>query len=231
MFRRVALIPARGGSKRLPRKNILPFMGKPIIAWTIEAALKTELFDAVVVSTDDNEISAVAKEFGAEVDDRNAELASDTASVAGVCIDYLNKQQAKGLRCDELTVLYATAPLRNAQDIQKTVRLIEDDHCNFALAATEYDLPPHQALKLSGENDVTPMWPEIVPMKASEIGYLVVDNGSTYAVKVDAFLKQGNFYGPDLRVHLMPRQRSHDIDEHIDFKIAEFFAEYDEHNP
>ena len=103
--------------------------------------------------------------------------------------------------------------------------------CHFALAATEYDLPPHQALKLTSECDAKPMWPELAPKKASEIGHLVVDNGSTYAVNVASFLKQKNFYGPDLRVNLMPRHRSSDIDEEIDFKIAEFFANQEQNLP
>lgn len=228
MPKRVALIPARGGSKRLPRKNIIPFMGKPIIAWSIVAAVDSKLFDAVVVSTDDDEISVIAKQFGAEVDQRDAYLATDEASVANVCINYLNNQSKQGCNWQELVVLYATAPLRNAEDIINTVSLLNEGVCDFALAATDYDLPPHQALKLTGDHDVTPMWPEIVPMKASEIGHLVVDNGSTYAVNTTAFLKQKNFYGSGLRVNLMPRYRSHDIDEEIDLKLVEFFAKHNE---
>ena len=228
MTRRVAFIPARGGSKRLPLKNIRPFMGKPIIAWSIEAAEKSGLFDAIVVSTDDQEIGRIAADYGAEVEQRRACLATDEASVANVCIDYLLAQSAKGINWLEMVVLYATAPLRRADDIKNTVNLLEDGVCNFALAATEYDLPPHQALKLTNECDATPMWPKLAPMKASDIGHLVVDNGSTYAVNVASFLNQKNFYGTDLRVNLMPRHRSSDIDEEIDFKIAEFFAKQEQ---
>ena len=227
----VALIPARGGSKRLPRKNILPFLGKPIIAWTIEAADASQLFDAVIVSTDDDEIASIAQQFGAEVYRRNSELSNDEATVSSVCIDYLTDKTEQERNWHEMAVLYATAPLRKAADIVNTVLLLEEGVCNFALAATEYDLPPHQALKLTGKHDVTPMWPDIVPMKSSEIGNLVVDNGSTYVVNVSAFLAQKNFYGPGLRVNVMPRQRSHDIDKEYDFKIAEFFALQGEKKP
>ena len=224
MMQRVALIPARGGSKRLPRKNILPFLGKPIIAWTIEEARKSALFDTVVVSTDDQEIKKVALTYGAEVALRDEHLATDQASVTNVCLDYLENQLANGIEWKQMVVLYATAPLRTSEDIQNTLRLLENKICDFALAATEYALPPHQALKLTSEYNVTPMWPDIVSKKTSEIGQLVVDNGSTYAVNVPAFIKQKTFFGSSLRVNLMPRERSQDIDEDIDFKIAEFFA-------
>ena len=228
---RFALIPARGGSKRLPRKNILPFMGKPIIAWTIEAAKITQLFENIIVSTDDNEISAIAQEFGAKVELRDPKLATDESSVSNVCLDFLTRQSQMGHNWCEMTVLYATSPLRDAVDIINTVSLLKNGVCDFALAATKYDLPPHQALKLADDNKAKPMWPDIVAMKASEIGTLVVDNGSTYAVNVPAFLKQKNFYGPGLRVNLMPRNRSQDIDEEIDFRIAEFFALQEKKQP
>lgn len=219
-MRRIALIPARGGSKRLPRKNILEFMGKPIIAWTIDAAKKSGLFDRVIVSTEDQEIKEIAKQYSAEIDPRSDSLATDTAKISDVCLDFLDRNI-----CDVLCVLYATAPLRTAEDIQKTVGLITPEHCDFALAATHYDLPPHQALKYEGDGHVSPMWPEIVSARASDVGELVVDNGSTYAVSTSAFLEQKTFYGPNLKVHMMPRQRSQDIDEAIDLDLARFYAE------
>ena len=225
---RVAVIPARGGSKRLPRKNILSFLGKPIIGWSIEAAKNSGLFEQIFVSTDDDEIVAISEQFGADIDYRDPNLATDEASVANVCLDFLRKEGSKGKAWREMVVLYATAPMRTAEDIRQTVALLKNEDCKFALAATDYDLPPHQALKLGDNQQVQAMWPEIVAMKASDVGRLVVDNGSTYAVNVDAFLGQKNFYGPGLRVHLMPRHRSHDIDEAIDFKIVEFFAQQNE---
>jgi pseudaminic acid cytidylyltransferase len=222
-MRRVAIIPARGGSKRLPRKNIIDFFGKPIIAWTIEAAKQSNLFDAVIVSTEDDEIKDIARKYGAEIDDRAQELATDDARVLDVCVDLLNRENMKDV--DILCVLYATAPLRSAQDIQKTVELLSRETCDFALACTTYDLPVHQALKVNDNADVRPMWPELIEERSSDIGTVVVDNGSTYAVFVPAFLNEKTFYGPNLKAHIMPREFSQDIDEEHDLELAKFYGQ------
>lgn len=224
-MRRVAIIPARGGSKRLPRKNIIDFCGKPIIAWTIEAAKQSGLFDAVIVSTEDTEIREVAVKYGAEIDGRADSLATDEARVLDVCVDFLARKEKAGRPCDVLCVLYATAPLRTADDIAATVNLVSPDGGHFALATTHYDLPVHQALKRGADDTVTPMWPDLVNKRSSEIGEIVVDNGSTYAVYVPSFLEEKTFYGEGLRTHLMPRERSQDIDEARDLELALFYAE------
>jgi CMP-N-acetylneuraminic acid synthetase len=222
---RLAVIPARGGSKRLPRKNVLPFLGKPIIGYTVEAARASKLFDRVIVSTEDDEIASIAAGFGAEVRERAKELASDTARVVDVCLDLLDREQAQGRAYDVLAVLYATAPLRTAEDIAGTVNLLEPGRCDFALAVTNYDLPPHQALKVGDDNAVAPMWPALINERADVIGKLCVDNGSTYAVSVGAFRRERGFYGPGLRGYLMPRSRSIDIDTPEDFEMAQLMAE------
>ncbi|HDH08782.1 MAG TPA: pseudaminic acid cytidylyltransferase [Gammaproteobacteria bacterium] len=221
----IALIPARGGSKRLPRKNIIDFLGKPIISYTIEAALQSNCFDRVVVSTDDMEIASVAEQYGAEVDIRNDSLATDTSTVVDVCIDYLGKEAEKGNQYDILCVLYATAPLRTAEDIRQLISLIEPVECEFSIAVTDYDVPPHQALKLVGDLNLVPMWPELINARSESIGELRVDNGSTYAVTVPAFLKARSFYGPTLRGYYMPHSRSVDIDTPNDYELARHYAE------
>ncbi len=218
-MRRLALIPARGGSKRLPRKNILDFHGRPIIAWTIEAAKKTGLFERVVVSTEDAEISRIAGEYGADVMVRSPALASDQARILDVCLDFLD-----GEPCDTLCVLYATAPLRTASDIAATVSLIAPGKCDFALAATHYNLPVHQALVLHEEHKAVPLLPHLVNKRAADAGQIVCDNGSTYAVHTAALRQHKTFYGPNLKAHIMPRERSQDIDEELDLDLARFFA-------
>jgi len=224
-LRRVAIIPARGGSKRLPRKNIIPFQGKPIIAHTIEAAKSTGLFDRVVVSTEDKEIADVSAHFGAETDARNPVLATDSASVKEVCLDFLRREEASGQLWDILCVLYATAPLRNSQDIRQVVELVNPGSCDFAIAVTCYELPPHQALRALPEHGLEPVWPELVQARSDEVGDLRVDNGSTYAVSVPAFIQYQSFYGPRLCGHEMPRERSVDIDTYDDFELVSFYAE------
>jgi CMP-N-acetylneuraminic acid synthetase len=223
-MRRLALIPARGGSKRLPRKNIADFIGRPMIAWTIAAAKESGLFERVVVSTEDAEIAAISKKYGAETVTRNPALATDKARVVDVCIDFLDQDEKAGRVCDVLCCLYATAPLRTAADIRAAAALLQPGQCDFSLCATHYSLPPHQALRLGSGSAVTPMWPELIKKRDEEVGELVVDNGSTYFVSVPAFRKERSFFGPGTRAHIMPRERSHDINEPVDLEILKFFA-------
>lgn len=223
-MRRVAVIPARGGSKRLPRKNVLPFWGRPMLAWTVDAALDTGLFQRVVVSTEDAEIAETARIAGAEVAARDPELAGDGARVTEVCLDFLCREEEAGCSYDVLCVLYATTPLRTAEDIRGVVDLVEPGQWDFALAVTHYDLPPHQALRRGPAGGLEPMWPEMVTARAEEVGELLVDNGSTYAASVTAFRENGEFYGPGLRGHVMPRSRSVDLDDAEDWELLEFYA-------
>jgi pseudaminic acid cytidylyltransferase len=221
----IAIIPARGGSKRLPRKNVLPFMGRPIISWTISAALEYGLFHRVVVSTEDKAIAATAIEAGAEVDARDPALATDTARVVDVCMDILDREEAAGRSYDVLCCLYATAPLRNATDIAATVDLLQPGYCDFSMAVTPYSLPPFRALRQSEDSLLTPVWPDLVNARADDIGEWVVGNGSTYAATVPSFRKTREFVGPNMRGHFMPRSRSVDIDEMEDLEIARFHAQ------
>ena len=215
---KLAVIPARGESKRLPRKNIMDFHGRPMIAYTIEAARRSECFDRVVVSTEDAEIAKVARGFGAEIDERPARLATDEARVTDLCLELLDRERRRGRKWNVMACLYATAPMRTAADIRATVALVDPGRCDFAMAVTRYPLPPHQALKLDADGTLSPMWPELIALRASEVPQLVVDNGSTYVVDVAAFERHQTFYGPTLRGYEMPRERSIDIDTREDYE-------------
>ena len=221
----VAIIPARGGSKRLPRKNVIDFFGRPIIAYTIDAAIESGCFESVVVSTEDDEIAAVACRFGAAVDRRAPVLATDTATVVDVCLDFLDREAAAGREWTLMACLYATAPLRNAKDIRDTMALLQSGHCGFAMAVTAYDVPPHQALQFGANAVLTPMWPNLIQRRASDLPPLRVDNGSTYVAEVSEFRRYRSFYGPRLCGYEMPRQRSIDIDTQDDFDRALWTAQ------
>jgi len=216
--RTVALIPARGGSKRLPRKNIIDFHGKPMIAYTIEAALSTACFDEVIVSTEDHEIAAITKQYDVTIHRRLPALATDSVSVTDVCLSYLNE-------CDvtTLAVLYATAPMRNVDDIHAVMSLLSTD-CHFAMAATLCEWPVHQVMTLN-QGRISPLFPDLVNKNSDEVGEYCIDNGSTYAVNVKSFLKQKTFYGDSLKVYLMPTSRSIDIDTPDDYYHALYEAE------
>jgi pseudaminic acid cytidylyltransferase len=221
----VAIIPARGGSKRFPRKNIVDFLGRPIIAYTIDAALESGCFERVMVSTEDDEIAAIAQRYGALVDRRAPALATDAATLVEVCLDFLDRETGAGREWTVLACLYATAPLRNAQDIRDTMALLQPGWCSFAMAVTQYDHAPHQALKFAAHGGLSPMWPDLVDRRASDLPALRAGNGSTYAVDTEAFRHQRSFYGPGLRGHEMPRERSIDVDSAADLDFAVWAAQ------
>ena len=221
----VAIIPARVGSKRLPRKNFIEFRGKPMFAHTVEAALASGAFAHVVVSSDDPEILARCADYGVEAMTRPDALVGDEVGVVEVCLDALGRLRDRGRDFAVFACLYATAPLRTADDIAATVALIEPGICDFAMAVTAYPLPPHQALKPNGGGALTPMWPDLINKRSQEIGQLLVDNGSTYAAATDAFRVHRSFYGPGLRGHVMPALRSIDIDTEDDLAMATLAAE------
>lgn len=225
-LRGICVIPARGGSKRLPRKNVVDFLGRPIITYTIEAGLGCpEIFDKVVVSTEDTEIGAVAEAAGAEVIHRQPELATDEARVVDVCIDVLDRERKAGRTYDVLCCLYATAPLRTADDVRATMALIDPPRCNFAMAVTRFDHYPHHASRISEDGSLEPLWPDLIGQRVDGAGELVTDNGSTYAAATREFRSHRTFHAPGVRGHVMPRRRSVDIDLPEDLELAVILAE------
>lgn len=220
----VAIIPARGGSQRLPRKNIADFLGRPMLAYTVDAAIESGCFTRVVVSTEDNEIAEVAQMAGALVDRRRPQFATHQVGLVDVCLDFLEREEREGRQWQNLACLYATAPMRTAQDIRDTMRLLEPGRCGFAMAVTSYDHYPHQALKFEAGGALTPMWPDLVARRGSDLPPLRAGNGSTYTVNVAEFRKYRSFYGPNLRGHDMPRDRSVDIDTRADLEFAVWLA-------
>jgi len=220
----IAIIPARGGSKRLPRKNILDFIGVPMINWTISATIKTGIFKKVIVSTEDEKIAEISKAAGAEVDRRSNLLATDDASVNMVCMDVLAKQKKEGNDYDFFCCLYATAPLRTDEDITNTVRLVTSGMCEQAMAVTNFNLPAFQAMYYLPDGRVTPLLPDLINKRSSELEEIVVDNGSTYVSTVQAFKKTKRLIVPNMRVYKMDNIRSIDIDEKSDYELALYYA-------
>lgn len=219
------LIPARGGSKRLPRKNIADFLGRPIIAHTIEAARASGLFSRIAVSTEDREIARIARDQGAEWHERPAALAADSARLIDVCLGFLENEERAGRRYDTLGCLLPTAPMRGADDVRGVHDLLEPGACEFAMAVTTYGLPPLQALRRTPDGFLKPMWPEFASLRSHEAPSLYVDNGSTYFATTGALRRERTFYGPRLRGYLMPRERSVDIDEPFDLELARALAQ------
>ena len=217
----LCVIPARGGSKRLPRKNIAEIGGKPMVAYAIEAALTSGVFEKVCVSTEDEEIAAVSRASGAEVPFmRRPDLASDTATIVDVSLDVLAFFEEMRIVFLEMGVLLPTCPLRTAEDIQEAYRRFREANAQFLMAVTEYDHSPFRALKKEGVY-LDAFWDrKYLSMKAQELPHVLVDNGAVYFVKTEALKKQRIFYGEKLIGYYMPRERSVDVDTIADLKIV-----------
>jgi CMP-N-acetylneuraminic acid synthetase len=220
--RRVCLVPARGGSQRVSRKNVAPLAGRPLLAWTVETALASGLFERVVVSTEDEAIARVAEGCGAAVLPRAAALATSTATGVDVCVDALERWQASGERFDVLAFLLPTSPLRTAEDLRGAWQRFVERDADFLMAVTDYAIPPFWALE-ERDGYLRPFWGDEYLKKSQELPRVCVDNGAVYFARVDAFLRERTFYGDRLVGYWMPRERSVDIDEPVDLALAEFF--------
>ncbi len=224
MNRNIAIIPARGGSKRLPRKNTKDFMGRPIIHYTIEAAQQSGLFDVIVVSTEDSQIKDSVDGIGCDIHHRSLELAEDTARVVDVLKEVLGYYKERGREFDYLCCLYPTAPLRNAEDIRNAYQLILSKKADYCPAVTEYSESPFFAFDFKAGGTIKRKWPELAMLPPWQKPKVVVDNGSMYWAKVVRFLGSGELEGDNAVGYMMPRQRSVDIDTEDDFRLAEFYA-------
>lgn len=220
---RLAIIPARGGSKRLPRKNIIDFRGKPMLAWSIESAQKSNLFQDVYVSTEDEEIGDIASQYGAIWAKRPPSLANDTATVSDVCLNFLNHPGHSHF--DIIVVLYAASPLRTADDIRQTVSLIENKNADLAMTVTELPFDPREALVVDKNMNADVWQKDLIDIKRQKRESLMIDAGSIYAARVPIFKRLKEFYGPNLMVHSIPASRAVDIDTHSDLALANFLAQ------
>ena len=162
-YKRIAIIPARGGSKRLPRKNIIDFYGKPIIFWTIKAAVESNIFDDVFVSTEDEEIKKISKKYSCKVLNRLSSLATDSATIVEVILSHLKELNSIGKVYDYIYCLYPTAPLRNKNDLINISNIFEKQtNVDSVIAVTNFSHYPFQALKINDKKKIEPFWPEYI---------------------------------------------------------------------
>lgn len=219
---RVALIPARGGSKRLPRKNILEIGGLPMLVHPIKAAQASGLFDRIIVSTEDAEIADVAKQYGAEVIVRPQQIAEDRSTVVQVCIHALETCPEIDLVC----CIYATAVLLKPQTIVDSYSLFGvEPEADFVMGVSEYEHPPVQALKRDSNGFLTYLWPEWKNVQSQFHPQTVVSNGTLYWARREALLQEKSFYGRRLKGFIVPYEQTTDIDTEKDLiKIVSRFA-------
>ena len=216
----IALIPARGGSKRIPRKNIKNFFGKPIIAWTIELAIKSGCFDKVIVSTDDKEIAEVAEFYGAEIPFMRSEKLSDDHTVLNSVISDAIKRL--NLDINYLCVILPTAPLIQVEDIQRGLKeLISKPDFAFAFTVTDFGFPIQRALKI--KNELVSMFePSHINTRSQDLETAWHDAGQFYWGKPSSWLREIPMFGPKSIPIKLPRFRVQDIDSMEDWLRAEF---------
>ncbi len=218
----VAIIPARGGSKRIPRKNIKPFAGQPMISYSIQAAIKSNLFDRVLVSTDSEEIAAVAKEYGAEVPFiRPPDLSDDQTATAPVIAHTLNWLSQAGTPATYACCIYATAPFVRAQDIISGLDVLKNNHAATAFTVTSFPFPIFRALKIGAAGTLEMLWPEHKLTRSQDLPETFHDAGQFYWLDVARFMKAPELYGADSRPIILPRYLVQDIDTPEDWETAE----------
>lgn len=213
----LALIPARGGSKGLPGKNLLDLAGKPLITWSIEAALGSQYVDRIVLSSDDEEIMRVARQSGCEVPfKRDARLATDEAGTADVVLDALTK--CPGF--DWVLLLQPTSPLRSSTDIDNFLVDTVNSGANAAVSVCESPVSPYWMFKLDAQQHLLPIMEGIGAMRRQDLPPVYALNGALYAARVDWFKANASFLAADTRAWKMPAARSIDIDDELDLIVV-----------
>lgn len=220
---RLAVIPARGGSKRLKNKNILPLNGKPLISYTIEAALDSKMFDSVVVSTDNPRIARIAHEFGAETYALSAKNASDRSTVRDALIELMHAYESSGKNYDIVCHMLATCPFRHPRDIKKGLAML-DEQTDSVVAISPFDFPLPKSLTKKGDV-IRPYWkpsPFLTgKSRTQDQEVFYHDNGAFYASWWQSFIKYKNFYKGTVKGHEIPALNAIDIDTKVDFIRAE----------
>jgi N-acylneuraminate cytidylyltransferase len=223
--RAIAVIPARGGSKRIPRKNIRVFAGKPIIAHSIDCALRSGTFERVIVSTDDAEISTVARRFGAEVPfTRPAELSDDHTGTADVIAHAVRFVLDEGTLPSAVCCIYPTAPFLRPEDLVRGLELLESGGLQFVLAATTFAYPIFRSFRRKSSGELEMLFPEYLNTRSQDLPDVLHDAGQFYWGTPNAWLNYTNIFGEFSRVVEIPHWRVQDIDTEEDWIRAEAMA-------
>lgn len=220
---KLAVIPARGGSKRIPRKNIKPFCGKPMIAWSIEVALQSDCFDQVVVSTDDTEIADIARQYGAQVPFmRPATLADDNTGTTAVVAHAIDWFAAQGKVPEQVCCIYATAPFVSVDDLRRGLVILTETDSDYAFSVTSYAFPIQRAIRLTADNRVAMFNTEHFNTRSQDLEDAYHDAGQFYWGRAEAWLQGRVVFGPTAAAVLLPRHRVQDIDTPEDWTRAEW---------
>jgi CMP-N-acetylneuraminic acid synthetase len=221
----IALIPARGGSARLPHKNIRPLFGHPLLAYAITAARNATVFDKVLLSSDCEAYLRIGEHYGAEGIHRPPEFATSTADLVGVSLHALDQLAARGYEPDILCLMMPCCPLRRSAEVRRHFEVFCAKERTFQLSVMDYAFSyPEWAMEVSPDGAMQRHWGDGVPGRSQELGKLYAPTGAVWLVRVDELRKQRAFYGTPLSGEPMPMPQGIDIDTPDDFRMAQVLA-------
>ena len=220
--KRIAIIPARGGSKRIPDKNIMDFMGKPIIGWTIQAAIDSGSFDRILVSTDVPEIATISHQLGAEAPFLRRKFADDYSSASDATIHSLRQaSEYWGESYDTVVQLMANCPMRTSGDIRNSLQAFEKVDNDFQISCFKFGwMNPWWAVTLDNANHPESLFPEARNSRSQDLPNSYCPSGAIWIAKADSLLSHGTFYGPHHVFHELSLESSVDIDDQDDLTFA-----------
>lgn len=217
----LAMITARGGSKRIPRKNIKEFNGKPIIAYSIEAALGSGVYDEVMVSTDDEEIAEISKKYGANVPFlRSEKTSNDFATTTDVIEEVIMEYKSRGIDFDIATCIYPTAPFVTADRLKTAVETLRDSDADSLIPVVRFSYPPQRAMEIQ-EGRLIFRQPEYLSMRSQDLVAHYHDAGQFYVFRTESFLKNRNIMVGNILPLELSELEVQDIDNEVDWKLAE----------
>lgn len=218
---KIAIITARGGSKRIPRKNIKDFCGRPILAYSIEAAKDSGLFDEVMVSTDDEEIAAIAESYGAKVPFlRSTDSSSDYATTTDVLLEVVGAYQKRGNNFTWSCCLYPTAPFVTAEKLKRAFQKLSESGADALIPVVPFSYPPLRGLVIQ-ENQVSMKWPEYTFTRSQDLETIYHDCGQFYFIRTDALIREKNMMCQKMIPMVMSEFEVQDIDNEMDWELAE----------
>ena len=224
---RIAIIPARGGSKRIPRKNIKNFLGKPIISYSIESAIQSNLFDEIMVSTDDKEIAAISKDFGAKVPFyRSIKNASDHATTIDVITEVISNYEKRGRLFEKGCCLYPAAPFTTSEKLISFFSKLEEGNFDCVFPVLKYSHPIQRALKLNKDGKIDILNPEHIFTRTQDLEITYHDAGQFYVFDIRALVSQHKLWTPNTASVAIDEMNAQDIDYEEDWEIAEFKYTY-----
>ncbi|MBF7068290.1 pseudaminic acid cytidylyltransferase [Campylobacter volucris] len=227
MKKNLCIIPARGGSKRIPKKNIIDFLGKPLISYSIESALKSEIFDEVIVSSDNDEIINIALNFGAKVPFiRKKDLSDDYASSMDVIKDAIKTLEKQDQFYENICCLYATAPLINEDVLKKAYYEFIKEDCKFLFSACEFEYPIQRGFYLDKQNQTHMFDEKYYHTRSQDLTKAYHDGGAFYFGKKEAWLGEDFMFKPHSKAFLLPRNQICDIDTPQDLEFAKMLYQF-----